>query len=156
MQRYFLLWLQIFQVAILLLHDWIPLPPLNDLKAVRQEHSLRAIALGTLVSSLFQSVGLVFSFLHWKSGWGHWLYIYLLATYGFLFVGELEAWWIPYLLGPQPNRATRYQAMFANTSAFLPARNGIRINTLHFILHAATFATLLVLAFHFTMGSSGS
>ena len=155
MQRSFLLWLQIFQVAILLLHDWIPLPPLNDLKAVRQENSLQALALGTLVSSLFQSVGLVFSFLHWKSGWPHWLYIYLLAAYGFLFVGELQAWWIPYLLRPQPKRAARYQAMFANTFAFLPARNGIRINTLHFVLHAATLATLLLLVPHFVVGSTG-
>lgn len=155
MQPYFLLWLQIFQVAILLLHDWIPLPPLNDLKAVRQEHSLRAIALGTLLGALFPSIGLVFGFLHWKSGWPHWLYVYLLCAYGFLFVGELQAWWIPYLLWPQPKRAASYEAMFGNTSAFLPARNGIRINTLHFVLHAATLATLLLLVPHFLVGSTG-
>jgi hypothetical protein len=35
--------------------------------------------------------------------------------------------------------------MFANTHAFLPARNGIPLNTLHIILHVFTLATLLVI-----------
>jgi len=80
------------------------------------------------------------------------LYIYLLAAYGFLFVGELEAWWIPYSLRPQPERAASYQAIYGNTSAFLPRHNGIRINSLHCALHAATLATFLVLVFHFAVG----
>jgi hypothetical protein len=36
--------------------------------------------------------------------------------------------------------------MFGKTHAFLPVRNGIRINTLHVILHVATLTTLVVLA----------
>jgi hypothetical protein len=146
MQRHFLLWLQSFQVAILLLHDWIPLPPLNDLKALRQTNTLRATALATLAGAVFPAIGLVLSVLRWTSGWRNGLYTYLLAVYSFLFIGELQAWWIPFLVWPQPERAARYQAMFGNTSAFLPARNGIRINTLHFLLHAATLATVLILA----------
>jgi hypothetical protein len=150
--RHLLLFLQLFQVVILLLHDWIPLPPLNDLEAIRREHSQLAVAIATLVGSLFPAIGLAFSFADWKSGWPHWLYIYLLATYGFLFIGELQAWWIPYLLWPQPKRAASYQVMFGNTAAFLPVRNGIRINTLHFVLHAATLATVLSLAYQFAIG----
>ncbi|HEY1422265.1 MAG TPA: hypothetical protein VGF20_02345 [Candidatus Acidoferrum sp.] len=50
---------------------------------------------------------------------------------------------------PQPKRAADYEAMFGKTSAFLPPRNGIRINTLHFILHIATFATVLMLVSYF-------
>jgi hypothetical protein len=68
MQRHSLLWLQIFQVTILLLHDWLPLPPLNDLRAARQGHTMQAMALGTAVSSLFPSIGLVLCFARWKSG----------------------------------------------------------------------------------------
>jgi hypothetical protein len=45
----------------------------------------------------------------------------------------------------QSSRAARYQAMFGQTHAFLPERNGIRPNTLHVILHAATLTTLVVL-----------
>jgi hypothetical protein len=149
MHRDILLGLQIFQVAILLLHDWIPLPPLNDLPAVRREHSLAAIALATVAGSLFPTIGLVLSLTHGASGWPTWLYIYLAASYGFLFLGELQAWWVPYLLWPQPKRASSYQVIFGQTFAFLPERNGIRINALHFVLHAATLATLVVLASHF-------
>ncbi len=149
MRSAILLWLQGFQVAILLLHDWVPLSRLNDIRAARRGHALHAVALATFVSSLFPSIGLALSLFYWHSGWPNWLYVYLSAAYGFLFVGELEAWWIPYLVMPQPKRAAQYEAMYANTWAFLPPRNGIRINTLHFVLHAATLATWLVLASHF-------
>ena len=144
--RIFLLSLQIFQVAVLLLHDWVPMFRLNDLKALRKQHSLRVIALGTLISSVLPSIGLALGIIHWKLGWSKGLVTYLVAAYGFLFLGELEAWWIPYLFWPQPKKAIRYEALFANTSAFLPARNGIRINMLHCLLHIATFTTVLALA----------
>lgn len=144
-----LLWLQSVPVAILVLHDWVPITPLNDVRAVRQRHALNVMVVSTVISSVFPSIGLALSLLYLKSGWPSWLYIYLLASYGFLFVGELEAWWIPYLVWPQPKRAVDYQAMYGNTCAFLPPRNGIRINTLHCFLHAATLGTLLVLGFHF-------
>ena len=70
-----------------------------------------------------------------------WLWI----SYGLLFVGELTAWWIPYLFRPEPERAARYQAMFGATHAFVPERNDIRPNTLHVILHIVTLMTLVVL-----------
>ena len=144
-----LLWLQAFQVAFLLLHDWIPLGPLNDVQAVRRQNTLIAMVLGTFIGALFPTIGLVLTLKYLESSRPAWLYIYLLASYGFLFVGELEAWWVPYLVWPQPKRAARYEAMFGNTNAFLPPRNGMRINTLHFALHAATLATLLTLVSHF-------
>jgi hypothetical protein len=148
-----LLWLQAFQVAILLLHDWIPLPPLNDIRAARRGHSWTSMVFGTLISSLFPSIGMALSLFYLQTGWPNWLYIYLSAAYAFLFVGELEAWWIPYLLSHQPKRASEYEAMYGNTCAFLPRHNGIRINALHFLLHAATLGTLLMLARHFVVRS---
>lgn len=140
-----LLLLQIVQVALLLLHDWVPLGRLNDLAAVRREHSTRALLVGTAVSSALPAVGLVLSVAAVMSGWPRWIDTYLLAAYGFLFVGEIEAWWVPYFFWPQPERAASYLAMFGSTHAFLPARNGIRPNTLHCVLHFATLVTLLLL-----------
>jgi len=139
-----ILWLQIFHVAFLLLHDWIPLGPLSDLAAVRRENSRKALILGTAISSLAFVLGLLFCFVYVP--WPHWLRVYLLTVYVFLFLGELQAWWIPYLVWPQPRRAIRYEAMFGRTHAFLPSRNGIRPNTLHVILHVATFVLVLLLA----------
>ena len=83
---------------------------------------------------------------HRSGPYPHWLLWYPLISYLFLFIGELEAWWIPYFGRPQPGRAARYHVMFAGTHSFLPARNGISINTLHLILHAVTVATLVVVA----------
>ena len=145
MRLHLLVRLEIFQVAILLFHEWVPLGTLNDTRAMRQGRKLGAVALGTVLSSLFALVGLTFSLIYLKRGWPHWLDIYLLAAYGVVLVGELEAWWIPYLVSYQPKRAADYQTIHGNTWSFLPPRNGIRINTLHFLLHSATLATVLTL-----------
>ena len=72
----------------------------------------------------------------------NWLYWWLWIS---LFCGELQAWWIPYLFLSQPQRAARYRVMFGTTHAVLPERNGIRLNTLHVILHVATVSLLIAL-----------
>jgi len=71
---------------------------------------------------------------------------YLWASYTFLFVGELDAWWVPYFFGSKPERVARYQAMFGGTNSFLRERHGIIPNTLHVILHSSTVALLAALA----------
>jgi hypothetical protein len=142
----FLLDLQIFQVAFLLLHDWIPLGPLNDPGAVRSEHPPAKMLLGTSISTLPFAIALGYSLHSLHHPWPRWLFIFLWIAYAFLFAGELEAWWVPYFFGTKPERVASYDRMFGATHAFLPARHGIRVNTLHVILHATTLATLVVLA----------
>jgi hypothetical protein len=141
-----LIGVQAFHVLFLLLHDWLPLGALNDVKALRAVDSGARIVRTTVIQTLPFAVGLAGS-LTWR---GHayptWLVWWLWISYAALFVGELQAWWIPYLVIPQPKRALRYAAMFGNTHAFLPERNGVRPNTLHVILHAMTLAMLVLLA----------
>ncbi|HZV77670.1 MAG TPA: hypothetical protein VFF63_07940 [Candidatus Babeliales bacterium] len=141
-----LLALQAFQVAFLWTHDWIPLGPLNDVAAVRKQDPLRIRILVTLMQSVPFTVGLVFSARYFREAYPSWLIYYLWISYGLLFIGELQAWWIPYLLKPDPARAARYTAMYGRTHAFLPQRNGLVPNTAHVLLHVATLATLVVLA----------
>ena len=137
--------LQCLHVLFLCLHDWIPLGSLNDVKAVRSAVPVGKLILGTLVSSAPFVFGLAASVYYLGGSCPHWLLWYLGVSYALLFLGELEAWWIPYFLRPDAVRATRYEAMFGSTHTFLPARNGIRPNTLHVTLHIATLTTLLVL-----------
>lgn len=137
--------LQCFHVLFLGLHDWIPLGRLNDVKAVRAANPGGKLLLGTLVSLAPFAFGLIASSCYLGSSYPHWLLWYLGVSYALLFLGELQAWWVPYFLRPDPARAARYQAMFGNTHIFLPARNGIRPNTLHVILHIATLTTIVVL-----------
>lgn len=100
----------------------------------------------TLVSALPFAFGLAATLFYWGRAFPGWLFMWLWVSYALLLLGQLRAWWIPYLLVAEPARAARYDAMFGNTLAFLPAHNGIRPNLLHILLHVATLATLIVLA----------
>jgi hypothetical protein len=137
-----LIGLQVVQVLILWLHDWLPAPPLNDVKAVRAADGVGRLVGVTILQSAPYTIGLVGS---WRAGtgpWPGWLGPWLWISYGLLFAGELRAWWIPYLAKAEPERAARYRDLFGRTHAFLPERNGITPNTLHTMLHACTAATL--------------
>ena len=137
--------LQLFQVLFLWLHDWIPLGRLNDVAAIRsQDTSLRLIVV-TLIQSVPFSIGLLFSVLYFGRPYPHWLFMWLWISYSLIFIGQLRAWWIPYLLHGEPERAARYQVMFGKTHRFLPTRNGLVPNTAHIMLHIATAATLFTL-----------
>ena len=140
-----LLALQVFQVAFLLLHDWIPLGRLNDVAAVQSQDSRTRLVMVTVLSSVPFAFGLVFTVRSFGQPIPLWLYVFLWVIYVGLLLGQLRAWWVPYLFAPDARRATRYRAMFANTHAFLPPRNGLVPNTLHVILHVTTAATLVVL-----------
>jgi hypothetical protein len=139
-----LLALQCFHVLFLALHDWISMGTFNDVNAVRMTYPVRKLIAGTVVSVTPFAIGLGASAIHFGRTYPAWLFWWLWISYGLLFVGELKAWWIPFLFHPEQERA-RYQAMFGATHAFLPERNGIRPNTLHVVLHILTLTTLVVL-----------
>lgn len=140
-----LLALQALQVLFLWFHDWVPLGRLNDVPAVRSQDTTQRLVVVTLIQSVPFTLGLLFCLLHFGRAYPHWLYVWLWISYGLMFVGQIRAWWIPYLFEPEPERAARYQIMFGNTHRFLPIRNGLVPNTAHIMLHVATLATLLVL-----------
>ena len=141
-----LILLQAVQVAILWLHDWVQIGRLTDIAAVRAHDTRGRLIRVTLIQSVPYSIGLIATIVFAGTGHPAWLWDWLWISYGLLFLGELRAWWWPYLIQPEPARAERYRGMFGNTSAFLPERNGMVPNTLHVVLHAATAATLIVLA----------
>jgi hypothetical protein len=141
-----LLIFQGFHVVFLWLHDWIPLGPLNDVGAVRSQNTLTRLVRATLINSVPYTIGLVYSLIYFHRPYPMWLVYWLWISYGVLFAGELQAWWVPYLFRAEPERASRYQIMFGRTHSFLPERNGIAPNTAHVLLHAATLATLCLLA----------
>ena len=141
-----LLGLQAFQVAFLWVHDWIPLGRLNDVAAVRSQDTLRRLVIVTLIQSMPWSIGLFFSARYFGETYPGWLDEWLWITYGLLFIGQMRAWWVPYLFVRDAKRAARYEIMFGKTHSFLPKRNGMVPNTAHVLLHLATAATLIVLS----------
>jgi hypothetical protein len=137
--------LQAIVVVFLLFHDWIPLGRLNNLAAIRRQDTLLRRVFVTLLPGVPAGIGLFFSARYLGQPYPHWLGMLLWITYGLFLLGLLQAWWIPYLVVPDPQRAARYQEIFANTHSFLPRRNGIVPDTLHTIFHLVVVATVLVL-----------
>ena len=84
--------LQAFQLTFLLVHDWIPLGPLNDVPAVRRENAVRLLVIGTAVSSAPVAAALWLSVWYYGHSFPTWVGVWLWLTYGLLFAGELEAW----------------------------------------------------------------
>jgi hypothetical protein len=140
-----LLILQCFHLLFISLHDWIPLGTLNDVKAIRVASPDQKLLSVTLLSLAPFAIGFSASVFYRDRAYPVWLFWWLWVSYGLLFVGELRAWWIPYLCHPDRERAARYRVMFGATHSFLPEHNGMRPNTLHVILHLATLATLIAL-----------
>ena len=145
MRELFLMALQSFQVLFLWTHDWVPLGRLNNVAAVRREDSRSRLAVVTLIQSVPYTIGLVGSFVAFGHRYPGWLSSWLKISYGLLLLGQLRAWWIPYLFGGDAERVVRYRRMFGRTHALLPVRHGIVPNTAHILLHAATVVTLLLL-----------
>jgi hypothetical protein len=140
-----LLALQCFVVLFVALHNWIPLGKLNDVKGVRAAFPGDKLLITTLINFTPFTFGLAASVVYFGRVFPGWLFWWLWISYGLAVYGSLKAWWIPYLLRPDPALAARYQVMYGATHAFLPERNGIRPNTLHVIFDAATVAILCVL-----------
>ena len=145
MRELCLLALQTFQVLFLWTHDWLPIGTLNDVAAVRSQDTKTRLVLVTIVQSVPFTIGLFFCLIHFRHPYPHWLDNWLTVSYTVLFIGQLRAWWLPYLFRPEPERAARYRIMFGRTHSFLPMRNGLVPNTAHILLHIATLSTLVLL-----------
>jgi hypothetical protein len=137
---------QILVVIFLALHDWVPLGRLNNLAGLRAVDTrgrlLVATALSTLPFAAVLAASVRFASVHYPQ----WLLWWLWGTYLVCALGILRAWWIPYLLTADPSRAERYRIRFEGTHGFLPARNGVRPDTLHVAFHALVGAILVLLA----------
>jgi hypothetical protein len=138
---------QVFVVLFIGLHDWISLGTLNDVRGVHSADTRGKLLVVTFFSTLPFAIGLLGSIYYATSRFPTWLVWLLWISYGVGLYGLIRTWYVPYLLVPDPARAARYRAMFANTHAFLPVRNGIVPNTLHVIFHAVFVATIVLLVY---------
>jgi hypothetical protein len=136
---------QFFVTVFITLHDWVPLGALNNLPAIRATDSRSRLFLVTLISALPFAIGFAATAYYSRTRLPMWLGDLLWISYVAGSYGMLRAWWVPYLLVPDPARAARYQVRFSNTHAFLPTRNGIRPDTLHVCFHAVFLATVVCL-----------
>ena len=141
---------QFIVVLFITLHDWVSLGKLNNLKGIRAADTTQRLFVVTMLSALPFAVAFVGSAYYTKTHFPAWLWWLLWLSYGTGLYGMFRTWWVPYLFVKEHARAARYQVRFAQTHAFLPARNGIRPDTLHVCFHLVfitAFVLLCILSF---------
>lgn len=127
--RDLLLAVQGLNVSILALQDWLPLGRFNRVRTMPAERTFTQLATVTALQTLPFAFGLICSSFYRYVPYPSWLYGWLWISYGAFFLGQVQAWWIPYLIPSQRGR-----------------RKSVTPNTLHLILHLMTIATLVLLA----------
>jgi len=119
------------------LHDWVDIPPLTNLPALRKAHSFRFRLIGSLVNAGLILIPIIITLCYMASPFPLWARLLMTVIYGLITVGTLAAWWIPYFGGGYwaYGDKTGFEE-YRNTHSFLPARgNNVVPNTLHVILH---------------------
>jgi hypothetical protein len=104
--------LQCFVVLFVALHNWIPLGTLNNVKGVRVEFPTGKLVITTLINFTPVAIGLAATIFYFGRVYPGWLFWWLWITYGLACYGSFKAWWMPYLLRPDPQLAVRYRTMY--------------------------------------------
>jgi hypothetical protein len=133
----------IYLVSVLV-HDWVPMFPLNDL--VRQsEHPIRIRALVELGNVLPIGVILVLAviFPEGRLPLGASIYI---GAYLVIFAAlAWLSWYQPYFFGTSPARESASAREYGRTVQVLPSRGGrVRPNLVHLVLHVMFLAVAIV------------
>lgn len=136
--------LQFCLLFFMLLHDWLPVAPLNDVSTLRRVDGdfgrlKGAIINGTCVLiPLFLTLKYVGSIIPLST------IITIACFYLSLTIGTIFSWWTPYFFGSSKKHKELFKK-FNNTHHFLPKRNdNIRPNTLHVLLHIQVWLCLLM------------
>ncbi|MBD8070675.1 hypothetical protein [Bacillus sp. PS06] len=134
-----------FILLFMIVQDWIPLGSLNDVQAIREEHSFNELVTVTLINvvQIIIIMGLLITFMGKR--YPIWIKLWLIIHQVCIFVGVLISWWVPYFLGyGAEQKVERYNQMFGDTHSFLPIMNGIAPNTLHFLFHITLLFCIIV------------
>lgn len=141
----FFIVLQLILLGFMLFHDWIPLPPFNDVNALKKSESGVSRLLGSLINGTFVFVPLVLTLIYYqRPAVPLWVKMTVVIFYAAITLGTVLSWWVPYICGSSEKHKKMF-GKFKNTHHFLPARGGNVIpNTLHVILHVQVWLCLAI------------
>ncbi|MFC4403850.1 hypothetical protein [Gracilibacillus xinjiangensis] len=134
-----------FIFLFMIVQDWVPLGTLNDIQAIREEHSFNRLLLVTMINvgQILLLIGLIILFIGKR--YPIWVRLWLIIHQICIFAGVLLSWWIPYFFGYGSEQiAESYHEMFGDTHTFLPLMNGIAPNTLHVLFHLTLLFCIIV------------
>jgi hypothetical protein len=125
-----------FIILFLLLHDWINLYPLNDLKTFNKHCSLHNKIIMTIVNTFFFVVYTFILLYYWTIPFSFHAKVYLIACNILFLIGIIFSWWLPYLCGWPKSQVKELHETHGTTHSFLPhINNNPTPNTLHVIFH---------------------
>lgn len=131
--------LQIILFFFMILHDWLHVPPLTDVRALEKHHTKKERLVTSAINGALVLIPLLLTW-HYGLGASYGVRIIIAIIYGLLTVGSIWAWWVPYLFGSSTAHKIGF-AEYRHTHHFLPKR-GDRVvpNTFHVILHLQIWA----------------
>jgi hypothetical protein len=144
MMTFFII-LQFILLLFMLFHDWLPVPPLNNIAALKASNSNTHRLLGSLINGLSVLIPFILTLKYYSQGkippsTVFTIFIFYLC----LTIGTILSWWVPYIFGSSDGHKQRF-SKFKNTHHFLLARgDNIVPNTLHVILHFFVWLCLAI------------
>jgi hypothetical protein len=149
----FFITLQCILLFFMLFHDWIPVPPLNDIPTLRKLDSRFYRFIGSTINGVLVLIPLILTWIYSHAQTIAWpANLIIVLFYALLTIGTILSWWVPYFFGSSQKLKIAF-AKFKHTHHFLPAyKDHIVPNTLHVILHLQVW-TCLALSIYFWVRS---
>lgn len=135
--------LQLILFFIMILHDWLPILPFNNVADLKKHDSNKKRFIGSLINGVAVLIPLILTLIYYPnysaSTVNTIICFYLLIT-----VGTIVSWWIPYIFGSSKSHKEAF-LKFQNTHHFLPKiKDHVVPNTLHVILHLFVWSCLAI------------
>ena len=126
----------------MIFHDWIPVPPFNDVIALKKEDGNWGRLFSSFVNGTFVIIPLYLTISYMDDisivAWKIFIFYFILT------IGTILSWWVPYIFG-SPESHKKHFRKFDNTHNFLPKRGtNIIPNTLHIILHIQIWVCMII------------
>lgn len=139
----FFIVLQFLLLAFMLFHDWIPVPPLNNIPDLKRADSDYYRLLGSVINGTTVLIPLILTLIYFqKPTFPLFASISIVIFYAMITIGTILSWWVPYFFGSSPKHKQEFKK-FKNTHHFLPARGDHVVpNTLHIMLHLQVWLCL--------------
>lgn len=139
--------LQVSLLFFMLFHDWISIPPFNDIAALQRADSRFYRLLGSVINGAFVLIPLILTIEFYDAANNQITSpanIIIFIFYFILTIGTILSWWVPYFFGSSKKHKAAF-AKFSNTHHFLaPREDHVVPNTLHVILHLQVWICWLI------------
>lgn len=137
--------LQFVLLLFMLFHDWIPVPPFNDINALKINDSNFYRIIGSFINGITVFIPFLLTIQCFHNDYIPQSTIKTVWTFYFILtVGTILSWWVPYFFGSSKKHKEAFMK-FRNTHHFLPARaDNVLPNTLHVILHLQVWSCLAI------------